>query len=156
MELQLPQEILYDDDILDYAVKLKISYFIGVKMRDELPSRAKINECGVLNFNTHLQSGSHWTCWYKRGNDRYYFDSFGEPPPLELLCYLKTPSELERDLPAIKCNAVTVQHDQSNECGSLCLYVLKQMSRGISFSSILQFLQARYNRIPTPPLFIKI
>ena len=156
MEFQLSQETLYDDDILDYVIKLKIPYFIGVKMRDELPSRSRINECGVLNLNTHLQSGSHWTCWYKRGKDRYYFDSFGEPPPPQLLCYLKTPSELERDLPAIRCNAITVQHDQSDECGSLCLYVLKQMSRGTSFSSILQLLEMRYSKISTPPLSIKI
>ena len=153
MEQQLPQETLYDDDILDYAVKLKIPYFVGVKMRDELSSRLKINECGVLNLNTHLQMGSHWTCWYKRGENRYYFDSFGEPPPPELLCYLKTLTELEQDLPAIKCNAITVQHDQSDECGSLCLYVLKQMSKGILFSDILEFLEMRYNKIPTTPLF---
>ena len=153
---QLSQDILYDDDILDYVVKLKIPYFVGVKMRDELlPStQPKINECGILNLNTHLQKGSHWTCWYKRGKNRFYFDSFGEPPPPELLHYLKTPLELEQDLPVIKCNAITVQHDQSDECGSLCLYVLKQMSRAVKFSSIIEFLEMRYNKkLPTPPLF---
>ena len=64
---------------------------------------------------------------------RLYFDSFGEPPAIELLHYLKSQSELEEDLPAVKCNAITVQHDQSTECGSLCLYVLKQLSMGINF-----------------------
>ena len=99
-------------------------------------------------MNTHLQMGSHWTCWYKRGKNRYYFDSFGEPPPIELLHYLKTRIELKDDLPAIKCNAITVQHDQSEECGSLCLYVLKQLSRGIAFSSIIEFLEKRYMKTP--------
>ena len=153
--MHLSQETLCDDDILDYVDRLKISYFVGVKMRDEIPfTQPKTNECGILNLNTHWQSGSHWTCWYKRGKDRYYFDSFGEPPPTELLRYLKTPIELDEDLPAIKCNAITVQHDQSKECGSLCLYVLKEMSRGFTFSSILEYLETRYNELPTPDLVI--
>ena len=77
----LPQEALNDDDIEHYVQKLNINNFVGVRMRDELPIQPKINECGILNLNTHLQKGSHWTCWFKKGKERYYFDSFGEPPP---------------------------------------------------------------------------
>ena len=152
----LSQESLYDSDILNYVERLKIPYFVGVKMRDELTSNPKVNECGILNFNTHWQLGSHWTCWYKRGKDRYYFDSFGEPPPIELVQYLKTSIEIKKHIPTIKCNALTVQHDQSEECGSLCLYVLKQLSRGIPFSNIIEFLEIRYSTIPTPDLIIQI
>ena len=142
--IELPRRTLSDDDIMDYVQLLKIPYFRGVKMRDELPLEARMYECGVLNLNTHTQKGSHWTCWFKRGKKRLYFDSFGEPPPIELLHYLKSQSELEEDLPAVKCNAITVQHDQSTECGSLCLYVLKQLSIGISFANIIVFLETRY------------
>ena len=137
----LPDGTMFDDDILFYATKLKIPYFIGVKMRDELIGPPQKRECGVLNLNTHLQKGSHWICWFKNGMKRYYFDSFGEPPPRELLYYLKTANELINDLPAIKCNAVTVQRNQSNECGSLCLFTLKQLSNGIPFSKIIQNLE---------------
>ncbi len=154
---RLTQNSLYDNEILDYVKRLKIPYFIGVKMRDELSSlQPNVKECGILNLNTHLQKGSHWTCWYKKGKERYYFDSFAEPPPRELLCYLKTSTEMIEEIPAIKCNAVTVQHDQSIECGSLCLYLLKQMSEGIPFSHIIEFLEKRYNKIPTPDLFVQI
>ena len=153
--MHLSQETLCDDDILNYVEQLQIPHFIGVKMRDELPKHEPMTkECGILNLNSHLQSGSHWTCWYKRGKDRYYFDSFGEPPPIELLQYLKTYIEWRKDLPAIKCNAVTVQHDQSNECGSLCLYVLEEMSRGLAFSTIIEHLERRYNKLTTPDLVI--
>ena len=144
--VMLPQEALNDNDILHYIKKLKIPDFVGVIMRDKLPIQPNINECGILNLNPHLKEGSHWTCWFKRGKERYYFDSFGEPPPTEFLVYLKTPLELEQDLPAIKCNAITVQHDQSQECGSLCLYVLKQMSMGVAFPIIIEFLEKRYNK----------
>ena len=142
--IELPRRTLSDDDIEEYVKILKIPYFRGVKMRDELPSEPRVYECGVLNLNTHTQKGSHWTCWYKQRKKRLYFDSFGEPPPIELLQYLKSQTELEEDLPAVKCNAITVQHDQSTECGSLCLYVLKQLSIGISFADIIVFLETRY------------
>ena len=151
----LPQHALYDTEIIEFAKKLKIPYFIGVKMRDELPSfQPNTRECGILNLNTHLQKGSHWVCWSKRGKERYYFDSFGEPPPAELLYYLKTPLELIKDLSAIRCNAVAVQHDQSSECGSLYMYLLKQMSRETPYSSIIEFLEMRYNELPTTDLII--
>ena len=148
MRVTLPTDTLYDGEILHLAEKLKIPNFRGVKMRDELPKKPREQECGVLNFNTHDQSGSHWVCWLKTGNDRYYFDSYGEPPPDELMSYLKTYKEMTERLPVIRQSAVTVQHYQ-NECGSLCLYVLKKLTDNVPFSEILNFLHKRYNN-PSP------
>ena len=67
--IELPRRTLSDDDIVDYVQILKIPYFRGVKMRDELPLEVRMYECGVLNLNTHTQKGSHWTCWFKRGKN---------------------------------------------------------------------------------------
>ena len=153
---KLPCKTMFDGDLINYAKKLKIPYFIGVMMRDELPPHPKLNECGILNLNTHLQQGSHWICWYKKGKMRYYFDSFAEPPPSELLTYLKTSMELTEDTPCIIRNAVTVQHDESSECGSLCLFVLKRLSSGITFPDILTFLESRYNKRSSEPLKIEL
>ena len=125
-------------------------------MRDELSAKPQTNECGILNLNKHTQSGSHWTSWYKIGQDRYYFDSYGERPPLEIERYLKTKEELKNDQPAIKRSAITVQHDISNECGALCLYVLYNLSNGQSFPHILGRLEKRYAKTKTPPLIISI
>ena len=61
-----------------------------------------------------------------------------------------------RDLPAIKRSAVTVQHNQSKECGSLCLYLLKQLSTGFPFDVILETLLKRYHKNKTPALAIEI
>ena len=125
-------------------------------MRDELPSKPRKIESGILNLNTSYEAGSHWVAWYKDGKERYYFDSFGEPPPIEMMQYLKSNRELELDLPAIRQNALTVQHDISNECGSLCIFVLKQLSNGIPFSKILETLQDRYRNNNSIPLIIEI
>jgi len=155
MEIVLPTATTTDGDILRYAHRLEIPHFRGVKMRDELPPKPRKNESGILNLNTHEQKGSHWVAWYKEGKQRYYFDSFAEPPPIEMLYYLKSSREFEFDLPVIRRNAVTVQHDQSTECGSLCLFVLKHLSSGIPFSKILEALQERYKK-ETSPLIIEM
>ena len=86
----LPVDTMSDKDLLRFVNSLKIPNFRGVKMRDELPLKPHDAECGILNLNTHDQEGSHWTCWYKNGNERLYFDSFGELPPIEILRYLKS------------------------------------------------------------------
>ena len=124
--MRLPTKTMTDQDLLRYVTRLNIPNFRGVCMRDELTGKPNEFECGILNFETHLQKGSHWTCWFKRGKDRYYFDSYGEPPPRELIKYLKTPKEY--DTLVIKRSAVTVQKDESSECGALCLYVLKKFA----------------------------
>ena len=141
MHITLPENTLYDVDILQFVKILHIPDF----MRDELRT-PKYKECGILNFNKHTEQGSHWTAWYKHGKERYYFDSFGQRPPIELEKYLKTKHELETDQPSIKRSAVTVQHDMSQECGGLCLYVLYHLFNGKSFPSILHELQIRYKK----------
>ena len=154
--MRLPRKTLTDQELIQYATQIKIPDFRAVCMRDELevirPPRDR--ECGILNFQTHLQKGSHWTCWLKNGKERYYFDSYGEPPPHELIVYLKT--RKEHNLPVIKRSAVTVQTDGSSECGALCLYVLKKLSQGIQFSDVLEELVKRYESSnPSSGLFIK-
>ena len=156
MEVTLPQKTMSDSDIMKYVSILSLPHFRGVLMRDELPIKPNNIECGILNLNTHKQVGSHWVCWYKDGMERYYFDSFGEPPPVELLYYLKTSTEINLDLPAIRRSSVMVQRYGSNECGSLCLYVLKMLTRNLSFSMVLSTHAKRFLQSPTSNLTIKL
>ena len=144
--ITLPIHTMYEGELLHLAEQMKIPDFRGVKMRDELPAKPHNRECGILNFNTVDQQGSHWVCWLKSGSDRVYFDSYAEPPPMELIKYLKTFKEMQEGLPVIRQNALIVQHYQ-NECGSL--YVLKELSKGVPFSEILTFLRHRYHH-PSP------
>ena len=66
---------LTDIDLYRYARELKINNFRGVYMHDNLPKVARSKECGIVNFNTSEQSGSHWVCYYKDGMKiRIYFD----------------------------------------------------------------------------------
>ena len=69
-------------------------------------------ECGILNLCDSRGSGSHWTAWFKNGDEKFDFDSFGVQPPLELVKYLK---------PDIFYNTEEIQPRDQVFCGHLCL-----------------------------------
>jgi hypothetical protein len=79
----LPNQPLTDIQIIDAVNKLKIPQFRGVFCRDELPHKVNVNECGIINLDDSRGMGTHWCCWFKRGRDKYYFDSYGLQPPNE-------------------------------------------------------------------------
>ena len=82
---------LTDFEILSVVNKLGIPNFCGVFLRDVLPNKSLKKECGMLNLGDSSGNGSHWMAWFKNADKKYYFDSFGVQPPLELIDYLKRP-----------------------------------------------------------------
>lgn len=88
-------------------------------MRDNLPDRNPWkNECMVLNLDSIKNSGTHWTCYVKCGNNVRYFDSFGKlAPPLELIDYLGSDC-------SISYNSEQFQEFDTIICGHLCLRFL--------------------------------
>ncbi len=140
-------------DILDYVEKIKIPGFLGVYMRDTLPSKnwnRKVSQSGIMNLNTSKQRGVHWVAWSCiPGNGIYYFDSFGQDIPHELLIYLKSKKQIKNDIPNIQRNIIVVQTTDSSECGRLCMYVLKCLTKNISFDAIIQVLKKRYDQTTT-------
>ena len=127
-------------DILKLVKHLQIPNFEGPFMRDELVGTPKEKECGIVNFNTSSEPGSHWVAYYKNGKERIYFDSFGQVMPTELKKYLKTKEELEDDAPVIQRNTDIVQKPNTDICGHLCLYVLDNLSKGAKFQEIINTL----------------
>ena len=85
----LPNKPLSNLEIIDAAKKLY--EFRGVFLRDTLPTKTKLNECGILNLDSSSGDGRHWVMWFKKGKDKFYFDSYGVQPPCELIAYLKSP-----------------------------------------------------------------
>ena len=66
--------------------------------------------------------------WSRAGKNKFYFDSYGIQPPLELVEYLKDP---------ILYNTERLQPKDQVFCGHLCLYVLKQLSLGHHLQEIV-------------------
>ena len=108
-------------------------------MSDTLPAgKPHEEECGIVNLNTSKSKGTHWTCYYKKGNLRVYFDSFGQITPIAIRNYLK--SGRERGVGVIQRNTDIVQPYNSVICGHLCLFVLKALSIGLTSQQVLNHL----------------
>ena len=141
--LQIPNKSLSNFDLIKYADNLNILNFRGVFMRDQLPKFPWSQECGIVNFNTSSEPGSHWVAYYKNGRNRIYFDSYGQAVLQEINDYLKTESEKKNDKAVIERNTDIVQKFNTQICGHLCLYVLKSLSIGQSYRDILDFLTTK-------------
>jgi len=124
----LPNRALTNFELLDAVKKLNIKNFRGVFLRDTLPQKPRANECGILNLDDSSGPGQHWVAFSKKGKEQLYFDSYGLPPPTELLEYLKDP---------VLYNSERIQPDNEVFCGHLCLYVLKKLSEGHEFQTII-------------------
>ena len=138
-EVDIPNEkVLTNFDILKYVETLKIPRFRGVFMRDELPKKIKSEECGIMNFNTHEEIGSHWVCYVKKHDNRIYFDSYGQITPLEIQKYLKNKREFKNNISVIERNTDIVQKPNTTVCGHLCLLVLTSLMREqLSYQEVL-------------------
>ena len=128
--INIPYESLTNFQLLDYAEKLGLN-LRGVFMRDSLPAKPLENEQGIVNFNKLCDKGTHWVCYWKRGNSKWYFDSFGGVVLQEVRDYLK--GQIYR-------NTDIVQPLDTPICGHLCLYVLKSIEKGMTFRDILNSL----------------
>ena len=129
-------------DINKLVEYLNIPDFKGVFARDELSDQTpNEKECAIVNFNKSGEHGSHWVCFYKDGDKRIYFDSFGCVAPIEIQKYLKTPDEFATDKAVILRNTDIVQKYNTTICGHLCLYVLDSLSKGANFQDIIDSLK---------------
>ena len=75
-------------DIIDICEDLQIKHFKGVFMRDEINSTPiSDQESLIINIDHSSNDGTHWTCLSTENNTCVYFDSFGLPPPTEVVTY---------------------------------------------------------------------
>ena len=116
-------------------------------MRDTLPLYPFNVETGTVNLNTSNQAGIHWVCYYRHKADRIYFDSYGQITPVEIQRYLMTGSEFDHGKEVIQRNTHIVQAVNTPVCGYLCLFVLKSLTNGEKFQSILNHMH-QYSGYP--------
>jgi hypothetical protein len=122
-------------DIIECCKKLQINNFKGVFMRDKLNNtKFNDNECLILNSDTSDGKGIHWMCLFSKNGASYYFDSYGLPPPTEMLLYCKNKNKnrIYNELP--------IQLDDKVEilCGHYCVYILYKLDNNYDFETILQ------------------
>ena len=127
----LPNKSLSNLAIIDAAKQRSLYGFRGVFLRDTLPKKPKLNECGILNLDSSSGDSTHWMMWFKKGKEKFYFDSYGVQPPSELIAYLTSP---------IFYNSERVQQNSEVICGHLCLFTLKQLSLGNNLQAVINYL----------------
>ena len=126
---EIPDKALSNVEIEKYARMLKIGNFRGCYMRDQLKDlKYWESECGILNLNLSNEAGSHWTCWFKKNADKYYFNSFGLPPPKELIDYLGSP---------VLYSTFQLQDLNEQNCGKWCLFILKKLYEGSVYKDLI-------------------
>ena len=75
--ISLPNKPLSYLEIIDAAKNISLYGFRGVFLRDTLPTKTKLNECGILNLDSSSGDGTHWVMRFKKGKDKFYFNSYG-------------------------------------------------------------------------------
>lgn len=103
-------------------------------MRDELPRTGpRSYELGVLNLDDAANPGTHWVAYKASPTKHLYFDSYGLPPPDELVAYLRK----KRRAP-LQYSTFRIQRPSDGPiCGHLCISVLRRLAQGEDFLSIL-------------------
>jgi hypothetical protein len=143
----LPNVPLSNIQLEDAVKRLNIPNFRGCYCINTLPKVMLKNESGILNHDNSRGDGTHWTAWYVDNSNKIYFDSYGVDPPLELIKYLApdklvhpAPDKLANPAPSIYCSTESIQPRDTVVCGHLCLYVLKKLSDGMDYVSVLNSL----------------
>ena len=62
----LPNKPLSNLEIVGAAKNLSPDGFRGVFLRDTLPKKEKLNECGILHLDSSSGDGTHWVVWFKK------------------------------------------------------------------------------------------
>jgi len=72
----------------------------------------------IINLDKPNGQGTHWTSFIKKDNIIYYFDSFGMPPPTNILIINDK---------MIYYNIYNIQDINEKSCGYYCLYFIYNM-----------------------------
>ena len=117
-QLIIPNKALNNEELMRYALCLRIPFFRGVFMKDRMPRQMWTNETGIVNLDNTTGKGTHWVCYKRLLETVYYFDSFGNlPPPKELQHYFRSAKR-------VMYNYNRWQNDNTLICGHLCLEFL--------------------------------
>ena len=85
---------------------------IGIFMKDQMPSKV-VDGCYIINLQSSTQgNGTHWTAMVIWKKMSYYFDSFGAPPPVEIIQFTKKKKGGD-----LLYNSWIIQDIKSENCG---------------------------------------
>ena len=105
-------------ELLSVCKYLKIS-LIGVFMRNELNNLLPSAGRYIINLEDTNHIGTHWCALLLTDKEAFYFDSFGEPAPLELETFVRNSSPRR----IYGYNITAIQSLKSDYCGWYCIFL---------------------------------
>ena len=120
-------------ELLVKKLNLK-THFTGVRMKDELHDKPLEKECGIINLNDSDISSEenkktgHWIAYFKDGDKKYHFCSYGSPPPIALIDYLGKP---------IYTHTFQLQSFNTGICGELSAMFLRMMDNHVDYFDVV-------------------
>ena len=85
---------------------------VAITMKDELPATVK-DGCYIINLQSSTDGqGTHWLSLFIHKNNAYYFDSYGAPPSVEIMKFVK-----KRKGCHMYYNNFIIQDLKSQNCG---------------------------------------
>jgi hypothetical protein len=110
---------------------------ISVLCKDQLTQTAPADEIYVINMQSHDQGdrmGTHWVCLFKAALHFIYFDSFGEPPPIDVVNWIQRHRMRLRTY----YSNIQLQQDTASSCGWWCIMVIREMLlEGKTFEDVI-------------------
>ena len=127
-----------ETDQLEESLK-HVKNFKGAYPCDGIPTFSDNEYSIIVNVDNSTLPGSHWTALVIRGNNGYYFDSFGrfynnESFPID---YIRNISKICHDK-RMRFQEKVLQSFHSNTCGEFCIYFIKQFSNRVAFTQIFR------------------
>jgi len=85
---------------------------VAITMKDELPEKVE-DGCYIINLQSSTDGqGTHWLSLFIHKNNAYYFDSYGAPPSVEIMKFVK-----KRKGCHMYYNNFIIQDLKSQNCG---------------------------------------
>jgi hypothetical protein len=113
--------------LLEIVNSLGIPNFKGVFCKDQLADAGE-SECGIINLDNSDGPGTHWTAYYRKDGANFYFSSFGDDPPIEVVEYLGKP---------ILTHNFCIQEFHETNCGEFSVLFLYLMSKGHRYEDVV-------------------
>jgi hypothetical protein len=93
-----------------------INNYGGVYSKDQIPKNLKKNYWYVVNMQNEKDgNGTHWVC-FKYNSTIIYWDSFGFPPPKEIMKLSKK---------GLLYSTKEIQNIKSTSCGWFCIAIIR-------------------------------
>ena len=94
----------------------------GIYVKDELIAVQSNQGNYIINLQSASQgNGTHWLCCILDNQGCFYFDSFGEPAPVEVEAFIKKFNHTGK----YGYNKFEIQYLTSDLCGYYCIGLLK-------------------------------